>query len=221
MRVTRRVDFTTDSATLWRMENDDVAARPAGLEEHDVAAVEAILIRTVRAQDQTTLDREEVTRLNARITANAEVRDSAYAALKVFGFAGGEGVNRWELVRQAIGDERYFRAVAVARGTESPPLLEHMGGGEPRAEKATRSAVPIRIAVLEYLRSLEGGATARQVRQHLLSAHGIETHEKTPGMTLYRLMKDGLARREGRTWHATANEEDESDADTKTGADLA
>lgn len=41
---------------------------------------------------------------------------------------------------------------------------------------------------------------ASVLRQELATKFGIKTHEKTVGMTLYRLLKDGLLRRAGRDW---------------------
>ena len=166
------------------MENDDAVTTNPALDENDVMAIEAILMRTIRSQDEAAQDRAEVERLNARIAANAQIRDSAYAALQVFGFESKEGVNRWDLVRDAIGVERYGRALPLHVVGSSSRSLKNIGGGEEVVEKehrATRSTIPIRTAVLEYLRGVDEGATARQVRQHLLSAHGLEVHERRRG----------------------------------------
>jgi len=209
------------------MENGDTSTILPALDEHDVMAIETILIRTIRAQDQSNRDRDLIKALNARIATNTRICDSAYASLKVFGFEapvqpeGSEPVNLWSLVRAVIGNEKYDRAIAVARGAQMPELLSQMGVEEQPQEKAkpqARPPVSIRTAVLEYLRSSPNGATAREVRQHLLSAHGIETHEKTPGMTLYRLLKDEKARREGRRWFYVETDEE---PETNAGADLA
>ena len=210
------------------METDDASVILPTLDEHDVAAIEAILVRTIRAQDQTNRDREEIKAANARIVDNAQIRDSAYQALRVFGFDGGpEGVNLWTLVRKAIGNAKYDRAIAVARGAQFPALLTQMGDDRPPTEAVVRvgvalgdsaeatvikRSVPIRTAILGYLEALgERGAKVGQVKKHLAEAYGITVHEKTPGMTLYRLLKDGLVRREGRTWYAKNEESEESE----------
>jgi hypothetical protein len=203
------------------MENDVAPPTLPELDEHDIAAIEALLIRQVRAQDATARDREEVRAINVRIAENAKITGGIYQALSaVYGFVEpeDEDKNKWDLVRQAIGPDRYSRALALARGEEPPALLAQMGEqstdeGEPTDTAPKKRSIPIRAAVLEYLRGLDGGATAREVRAHLLSAHGIETHEKTPGMTLYRLLKDGLVRRKGRTWFAVpVLDQDENEA---------
>lgn len=188
------------------MDSNDASVTLPALEENDVTALEAILMRAVRAQDETASDRELIVAANERIAKNIEVRDGAYAALKLFGFEGPVGVNRWDLVKEAIGADRYARVIAFAKGEPVPGLLSWMGdkhSSEATDNSAARNPVPIRVAVLEYLRTLGRGATAREVRQHLLIEHGIQTHEKTPGMTLYRLLKDGLVERKGRVWSAS------------------
>jgi hypothetical protein len=59
----------------------------------------------------------------------------------------------------------------------------------------------IRDRVLEQLKTMGSeGAKAAALRSYLEAAHGIKTHEKTVGMTLYRLLREGLVRRDGRTW---------------------
>ena len=59
----------------------------------------------------------------------------------------------------------------------------------------------IRDIVLDRLKAAGAkgdGATA--IRQFIERVYDDKIHEKTVGMTLYRLAQDGLVRREGRTW---------------------
>lgn len=44
------------------------------------------------------------------------------------------------------------------------------------------------------------GAKAAPLREAYARAYGIDIHEKTVGMTLYRMANDGLVRRDGHTW---------------------
>lgn len=64
------------------------------------------------------------------------------------------------------------------------------------------ASVPkIKEVVLDRLRAAgEKGIKAAEIRQFILTTYGVETHEKTVGMTLYRHLKAGIARREGATW---------------------
>lgn len=59
----------------------------------------------------------------------------------------------------------------------------------------------IKDLVLDRLKvASDRGTRAAEIRQFIAATYGMETHEKTVGMTLYRLLKRGLARREGVTW---------------------
>lgn len=44
------------------------------------------------------------------------------------------------------------------------------------------------------------GSRAAVLRDYIEAKFGIVTHEKTVGMTLYRLLKEGLVRRDGHIW---------------------
>lgn len=67
----------------------------------------------------------------------------------------------------------------------------------------------IKDRVLEILKQAgpEGTKTAL-IREHLAMAFGIKTHEKTVGMTLYRLSQENppLVRRVGRIWFSVPQE---------------
>jgi hypothetical protein len=59
----------------------------------------------------------------------------------------------------------------------------------------------IRDVVLERLEAAGGmGSKASAIREFYERAFGKTIHEKTVGMTLYRLQREGLVRREGHTW---------------------
>ena len=59
----------------------------------------------------------------------------------------------------------------------------------------------VRDAVLDRLRLAgSSGMKATELRQYYENAFSTKLHEKTIGMTLYRLSKDAVVRREGRTW---------------------
>lgn len=198
------------------------------LDEDDTAAVVALLIRAVRIRDQIAADRDLIKEANARIAANSAANAKAITALTVFGFELGEG-NVWDRVSEALGPEAYNRAVAKGEGKQPPTLLERMGDssisrgasatvllGDKVEAEIVRRPIAINDAILQYLRAVgEAGTNVAQIKQHLADAYGITVHEKTPGMTLYRLLKKGLARRVGRTWYATGHQEtNENEAPT-------
>jgi len=197
-------------------ESSDVTPPAIVLDEHDTAAVVALLIRTVRLDEELARDQALVAEATARIATNKVARSKTVTAFGVFGFETGAGL--WKRVGQAIGQHAYHRAVEIAQGHESPKLLEKMredekaGGAQSNTQNASEtedttvsSAPSIKDAILEFVRNAgQAGTSAREVRQHLTDSHNLNVHEKTPGMTLYRLLKDNLVRREGRRWYATA-----------------
>ena len=66
----------------------------------------------------------------------------------------------------------------------------------------TENQVPtIRELTVEWLKTAgDSGIKAATIRQQIESKYHINLHDKTVGMTLWRLSQDGLARREGHTW---------------------
>lgn len=197
------------------------------LDDHDRAGVLALLIRSIRIDDQLDADRSAAQELNARIAANTLARSKTITAFSVFGFDTGDEL--WDSVWEALGESDYAKAIALARG-QALPLLEQISdaGGEIGSdgknsrpsgklnERAGQGAPPkIKDAILDYVRAVgSAGTTAKEVRQHLVDAYRISVHEKTPGMTLYRLLKDGLVTREGRNWFATMQGGKENEAPT-------
>lgn len=60
---------------------------------------------------------------------------------------------------------------------------------------------PIRDIVLERVEEAGSeGTRAARIRRYIERVYGNDLHEKTVGMTLYRLKQDGLVRRDGQTW---------------------
>ena len=186
------------------------------LDEHDAAAVFGLLIRIMRIDDDNKKDREALAEINARITARGVPRVKYLNGLSAFGFSTG-APDLWDKVKTAIGRDTYARAWRIATEEQKPPekagddvnatvTAEEKRTPDIRAEGADRPADTPKISqiIIEYLRALPAGqgANVAQIKKHLADAFQIETHEKTPGMTLYRLSKDGLVRRDGRLWFA-------------------
>jgi hypothetical protein len=206
------------------MENDPLRPTPPVLDEHERAAVRTILMRVIRSQEDTARRQEAIKEHQAKISENNMVNIKAINALTFFGFQAPTGVNVWLIVGDALGAVGYNQAVDEAKGI-IPKLLQRMGvDGEAKPQSVTIEAtvvnkppVQIRTAILDYMRSVGAkGAKAAQVRQHLLDTYGLKVHEKTPGMTLYRLGKDGLVKRKGRTWFAVEGKKENEAPSGKT-----
>lgn len=88
-----------------------------------------------------------------------------------------------------IGD---IKAAARVLGVTLPPDTVE---GPPPGE--------VKAYVLGQLAAHPQGVRAREIRESYLSATSKTIHEKTVGMTLYRLMGNGQARRIGHVWYPT------------------
>lgn len=70
--------------------------------------------------------------------------------------------------------------------------------------KAKSARPSLREVVLDQLRQRPSGAKAADLRDYIERTFGEEIHEKTVGMTLYRLSKESLVRRDGHIWFSAA-----------------
>lgn len=78
-----------------------------------------------------------------------------------------------------------------------PPRIVYYGGGPSVPAKRP----PIRDIVAEQLQlASPEGRKAADLRAFIEKTYGDMIHEKTVGMTLYRLSKEGLVHRDGHTW---------------------
>ncbi|AEH85351.1 hypothetical protein Mesop_0859 [Mesorhizobium opportunistum WSM2075] len=183
------------------------------LREHEKAAVFSILVRQLEAQELKAAAEREIAAANERVAAAQAIMANVRPALAVFGFDTGAG-KLWDIVKEAIGVERYNTAFEVAKGEQNESRTgasgesqqsktEDTGKGEGsgHSRNVDESHTPkIKDIVLERLRQAgDAGARASEIKE-FVSAQGIEMHEKTVGMTLYRLSNEGSVHREGRTW---------------------
>lgn len=91
----------------------------------------------------------------------------------------------------------------VATGHE--PVKTFLGGLLDAVEPSVRE-----IALQQLKRAGEAGSKASAIRQVVESILKKKVHDKTVGMTLYRLSKDKLVRREGQTWFFVPSKEAET-----------
>jgi hypothetical protein len=79
------------------------------------------------------------------------------------------------------------------------PVKEASQAAPPPPPRYARPS--IRQIVLDRLEQAGGvGAKAIEIRKYIEATYSEEIHEKTVGMTLYRLLQDELVRRQGHTW---------------------
>lgn len=107
--------------------------------------------------------------------------------------------------QQGAGDEAgEFTAGATAKIT-SPRELG--GAPSPLAPTVPSLKPSFKEAAVEFLQKVyPRGLKATHIRALAQSHYGITAHEKTAGMTLYRLKKEGLVRRNGFYWYSLAPE---------------
>jgi hypothetical protein len=69
-------------------------------------------------------------------------------------------------------------------------------------DEEVRATMPrVRDIVLDRLQEAGAeGSKAAPIQAYIESTYATKIHDKTVGMTLYRLMKEGLVRRDGHTW---------------------
>ncbi len=181
------------------------------LREDEKAAVMALLIKQVEAQEAEKRGEDALAQAKAIIETSKTVRTNVRAALAVFGFDMKQE-KPWSQVRDALGPELYSRAIRIGEGEEPLQSIQDLLRGQVRDEfwesdDEEEEASPsdptppnVRSIVLQQLETAGmTGLHASEIKDYL-SNQGVETHEKTVGMTLYRLSKEGLARRERRTW---------------------
>jgi hypothetical protein len=92
-----------------------------------------------------------------------------------------------------------------AGGAPEPSSEEQVGDKADQVgelnESGSNTAPRVRDTVLERLKIAgDAGLKAKDIRDFYEATFGVKLHEKTIGMTLYRLSVDGLVRRDGRVW---------------------
>jgi hypothetical protein len=188
------------------------------LSVEDLTAVLALVTRYQRVFMQHGADLKLKAEVEARLAEAATQFAQLKAALSIFGFdtaAGG-----FAEIRELVGDDIYWAALQRGGATRPPVQLpeperastqEDRDDEEPSSEddvpdsepvgSTPESTATVRDLVLDNLKAAkEEGATAAAIRADVELRRHAKLHDKTVGMTLYRLSQDGLARREKRTW---------------------
>lgn len=179
------------------------------LDKTDIAGVVALLVRLIRVQDE----RKQARRAKEEAEARYDAADAKWRRIRsAFGAFGFDitGDTLWDEIRRAIGEEAWDESFSLARPYGAD---EEEGEETATAGSSDSAALPlddlhspgarVRDIALQQLREAgTKGLKASAIRQHIHSVVGRELHGKTVGMTLYRLSREGLVRREGHTWFA-------------------
>jgi hypothetical protein len=194
-------------------------------DKDDIAALTVLLARQVMAQDERAAAEEAKRQAEERLVASANAMKNCRASFAAFDFDT-SSPDLWNEVKEAMGEDAWNAAFLRARPpvhTVAPQITDEGSSGQNPAESSEQRSVPMsqdgvgtssgdgdsrRKTVRELLIELlpnygDLGAKAAELRRKIEAIQGQSLHEKTVGMTLYRLSKDGLVRRDGRKWVAS------------------
>jgi hypothetical protein len=115
----------------------------------------------------------------------------------------------FQLIRNVVGSKAYLAAFA-AGGKDPSNTATRDEDGDQNTQQTSYPALPLPepaddksirdLTLAELISAGTSGTTATAIRKQIERGRATQLHFKTVGMTLYRLSKEGLARREGRTW---------------------
>jgi hypothetical protein len=159
----------------------------------DRSAIVAILVRHAAAWIERKHKIEAKEGIEKEIAAlNSKVADCE-VALRVFGFDVSDSAT-WDAIQSTYGQEVRNVFAHPQHGVQDQPEL--LPTPTPSAQPVSR----IQDLVLDALRACgDRGSKAAPIRNAIVKLHG-PIHDKTVGMTLYRLLNKGLVRRSGHTW---------------------
>lgn len=195
------------------------------------AGVVALLVKHAAAYYRQRGAQAYLERAKAVIKEQEKVQRDAVNALRLFGIDADDGETWDRLVREhndeiwALLQDEKAKLIPfdfdtskvfekdIARAEQAQQASVGDQSEVPAAESLPRPQIPkIQDILLQRLQEAgETGSKAAPLRQYIEDTYTIEIHEKTVGMTLYRLLRKGLVRREGHIWFFVPQE----DAETK------
>jgi len=166
------------------------------MDELDRSAILALLVR----RDEALIERDEQTKIikdaNERLDkANGSIHSYA-DALKAFDIDLSDK-EQFARIKKEFGGQ--IHRVLVERGIIKPSETKQQPLPLPEPEK--KEVPTINEMILDRLKVAGAtGSKAAPIREWIKKTHNIEIHEKTVGMSLYRLLKKDRVRRDGHTW---------------------
>jgi hypothetical protein len=172
--------------------------------DEDLPALLNLVTRYSRLWDEREQDKKLKAEVEARLNGYAEQFAKFKAAFSLYGLD--TSVVGWSLkIKEKSGQDAYWEALRKAgrtiEGTDNASQGEQDAGSDEDGDPKLEAGATIRELVLERLKlAFPEGLKAADIRAHIEALRGTELHEKTVGMTLYRLSLDGAVSRTGRTW---------------------
>jgi hypothetical protein len=179
------------------------------LDDIDKMGVASLLTRAVRLQDERDAADKERDAANAKYHAANSRWLKCRTAFEIYGFDD-DAEDFWDQIKAAIGPETWRAAIDRARNPD-PPLIEaqpqkptqtieHQTSFLKRASDRPPAGKIKDLVIMKLREAGPEGMKAADIRKFIENAEGRQVHEKTVGMTLYRLSTEGIVRRDGRTW---------------------
>jgi hypothetical protein len=169
---------------------------------YDRSAMVAVLIRHSKMWFERARLIKHKEELEERLGAlNASMMD-CQVAMRVLGYdVSQDGV--WNKVSDEFGED--VRRALSLMPAPPPPLDEPPAAAPvmvPAPDLPPKPEAPkIRNLTIDRLKAAgDAGTKAAVIREFIEKTYNFQIHEKTVGMTLYRLSLDKRARREGHTW---------------------
>ena len=140
-------------------------------------------------------EREMVEMARSRELDAERLRRAAARAVEAVQEVTGRGSASLSELARAV--DRVSGSVTAATQFPSPPVVP-----VPATQQTSATRRPsLKDFLLDRLRAAGAdGAKAAPLREAFERAFGETIHEKTVGMTLYRMSKDNLVKRDGHTW---------------------
>jgi hypothetical protein len=199
------------------------------LDEDDKATAIALMVRLLRIQSERDRLQEIKKEVDEKSAASQLQWTRCRDAFAILGFdTSHTNKELWNEIKAAISPQEWNAAFERAKAKPIPqvPITSALPPPRPlpppwvgkTEEKTEDEAEPeeltdfsfegveeppqsVREFVLDALKTKAAeGARAAEIRTSYEAARNTKLHDKTIGMTLYRLSKDNLVRRDGRTW---------------------
>lgn len=172
------------------------------INDDDKPALLSLITRHVRVWEARKADQKIKEEVDKRLAAYPEEFKKLRTAFSLFEID--TTVEGWgEPIQEAVGKAAYNEAARKGGRIvidDEVPRNEEPENVAPPPIPALAPGAPVRELVLEQLKSAPDGLKASEMRAHIERLRNETLHEKTVGMTLYRLSEGGLVRREGRVW---------------------
>jgi hypothetical protein len=195
------------------------------LTDDDRAALVSILSRYISLWDQQARDEKTKEEVEERLKINSLQRKNCNAALTLYGYPVDED-KVFDRLKVDLGPQDWNRAFVLARPkvvdispsasnekekpadgeAGAPETTAHPSSPETINSDSRAAAKPleppiIKDVILERLKEAgEAGAKASSIREFIETTYSVKIHEKTVGMSLYRLQKAEKVRRNGLIW---------------------